>query len=116
MAKPVPQWTSEGWALQHLEFQWGIVIEWNSCSQVFNSKGAKKNTAVRKVYTELKAKRCLVWRSFFLVMPAQAGIQSSENCVDSRLRGNDGGRQSRFYAITGFIKMGVEGWVLLRDF
>ena len=29
---------------------------------------------------------------FYPVMPAQAGIQSSENRVDSRLRGNDGER------------------------
>jgi hypothetical protein len=36
-------------------------------------------------------------------MPAQAGIQSSENCLDSRLRGNDGRGQVKFYATIGLM-------------
>jgi hypothetical protein len=31
-------------------------------------------------------------------MPAEAGIQSSENGLDSRLRGNDVCKQGKFYA------------------
>jgi len=34
-----------------------------------------------------------------------SGIQSSENCLDSRLRGNDGCRRMKFYATLGLNGM-----------
>jgi len=48
-------------------------------------------------------------------MPAKAGIQSSENCLDSRLRGND--EKRRFLTFYETVKVGImEYWNLEKAF